>query len=82
MATITELHIPDEFYERLVDQARLNRRAVEDELVAAALIAIPEKPTVMSVEQKLRVADELRARTPDIYVTEAFIRAARDGGRA
>jgi hypothetical protein len=83
MATISLANFPDELYERLARRAEANQRRVDDELVEAAQKHLEQNsPRTLSVEEKLRLADSVRMQTPNAWITEGVIRAARDEGRA
>ena len=82
MAVISLPNFPDELYERLVRRAADNHRQVDDEIVEAARRLLDEAAGPLSVEEKLRLADAVRAQTKGAWITDDEIRQARDEGRA
>lgn len=78
MATITLKNIPDDLYERLKAQARLQRRSINGEMIRCLEILL--RPRRMSVEERLERLRALRPRLdPDVVTQEEIRRAIADG---
>jgi plasmid stability protein len=82
MATLNVPNFPDELYVRLQRRAAANHRAVADEVVEAAEKLLKQPRSTLNIEEKLRLADAVRSRTPGTGLTDEMIRRARDEGRS
>jgi plasmid stability protein len=79
MATMTIKNVPDELYQQLKQSAERHRRSINSEVIVCLERALGSErvdPDVL-----LMRARSLRARTPDLFVTDAELRTARDEGR-
>ena len=83
MRQLENMNLPDELYARVEETARKYHRSVAEqaaELVAIGL-SVDKVDQSLSVAEKLRLADEVRGETKGTWITEEFIRQARDEGR-
>ncbi len=83
MRQLENMNLPDELYARVEETARKYHRSVAEqaaELVAIGL-SVDKVHQSLSVAEKLRLADEVRGETKGAWITEEFIRQARDEGR-
>lgn len=83
MRQLENMNLPDELYARVEETARKYHRSVAEqaaELVAIGL-SVDKVHQSLSVAEKLRLADEVRGETKGTWITEEFIRQARDEGR-
>ncbi len=79
MATMTLKNVPDELYQQLKQSAERHRRSINSEAIVCLERALGSErvdPDVL-----LMRARSLRARTPNLFVTDAELRTARDEGR-
>lgn len=82
MATLTIRNFPDDLYAQLERRAQLNHRRLDDELEEAARVMVGDASTSLTSSEKLAMADCARQATPDAWITEEFIRQAREEGRS
>jgi plasmid stability protein len=83
MASLLINDVPDGVMKELEERARQLHRPVEEEAKAAlvrAVLANPSKPR-LSVDEMLARAKAIRDQSPNAWITDEFIRAARDEGR-
>jgi plasmid stability protein len=79
MATLTIKNIPEKLRRRLKESATRHRRSINREAITClekALMAERVDP-----QEFLERARTLRERSPRIFLTEEFLRAAKDEGR-
>jgi len=81
---LENISLPDELYALVEETARERQRSVAEqaaEFVAIGLAA--NKGTIaISKAEKLSLADRVRGQTQGTWLTDEFIRRARDEGRA
>jgi antitoxin FitA len=79
MATLTIKSIPDTLYARLKAKASENRRSLNSEVI----VCLEESVTALKNdhEQTLERIRHLRNSMKGIYLTEDFLRRAKDEGR-
>lgn len=84
MRQLENISLPDELYALVEETARERQRSVAEqaaEFVAMGLAA--NKGTIaISKAEKLSLADRVRGQTQGTWLTDEFIRRARDEGRA
>lgn len=84
MRQLENISLPDELYALVEETARERQRSVAEqaaEFVAIGLAA--NKGTIaISKAEKLSLADRVRGQTQGTWLTDEFIRRARDEGRA
>jgi len=78
MTTLT-LNVPDELFERVKRSAEHHRRSVTEEVIARLEQALGYRPSSADLLEQVRA---VRARMPDVHVTDDDLRAARDEGRS
>jgi len=79
MATLTIKNIPEKLHKRLRESAAQHRRSINNEAISClekVLVTTREDPREFLAE--VRAA---RARIPRAYLTEEFLRAAKNEGR-
>jgi plasmid stability protein len=79
MATLTIKNVPEKLYKRLKDSAAVHRRSINNEAIACLEKVL--KSTRVDPEEFLARVDTLRKRMPRMYLTEEFLRAAKNEGR-
>lgn len=79
MATMTLKNVPDELYEQLKQSAERHRRSLNSEAIVCLERALGSER--VDPDALLTRARRLRARTPNLFVTDTELRAARDEGR-
>ncbi len=77
-------NLPDDVYEKLERAAKAHSRNIEQEAVARLTQSLSPSGTrrARDAAALLREARELRNATPSAWVTEEFLRSAREDGRA
>ena len=83
MRQLENMNLSDELYARVEETARKYHRSVAEqaaELVAIGL-SVDKLHLSLTVADKLRLTDEVRGETKGAWLTEDFIRRARDEGR-
>jgi antitoxin FitA len=75
--TLTLKNIPDAIYERLKASAAANHRSLNGEAIVCLEKAL--RPNKVSVEERLRRADELRARVRGEITPEQIDAYKREG---
>jgi hypothetical protein len=79
MVTVTLKNIPEELYERIKLQAKVNRRSINSEIISVLEHAIPTR-TPIDVQKVLERARKLRELTADYTATaEEIDRWKREG---
>jgi hypothetical protein len=81
MATVTLKKVPDELVRMLKDEARLNRRSLNQEALArleSTLVPPPRRSGVEAVEALKRLHKRLGGLPP---LTDAFLKHAKNDGR-
>jgi len=79
MATLTIKNIPEKLHKRLKESAVQHRRSINSEAISClekVLVATRVDP-----KEFLAEVDALRKRMPHAYLTEEFLRAAKNEGR-
>jgi plasmid stability protein len=76
---MTLKNVPDELYQRLKDSADRHRRSLNSEAIVCLERALQSER--VDPQTLLSRARALRDRTPELFVTDAELRAARDEGR-
>ena len=79
MATLTIKNIPDELYERLKRSAAQNRRSINSEVIVCLEKALGSRP--IDPEAFLADVRAFRKSIPEAFVTDEFLRAAKNEGR-
>jgi plasmid stability protein len=79
MATLTIKNVPEELHKRLKENAVRNRRSINSEAITCLEAVLQGKR--MDPREFLAHVDARRKRTPGMYITEEFLRAAKDAGR-
>ena len=79
MATMTLKNVPDELYEQLKQSAERHRRSLNSEAIVCLERALGSER--VDPDALLSRARRLRSRTPNLFVTDAELRAARNEGR-
>jgi len=79
MATMTLKNVPDDLYEQLRRSAERHRRSLNSEAIVCLERALQSER--VNPDALLLRARRQRARTPDVFVTDPELRAARDEGR-
>lgn len=80
MATLTIRNIPEKLYQRLKESATQHRRSIGSEAISClgkVLMATRVDP-----KEFLAEVDAMRKRMPHLNLTEEFLRAAKNEGRA
>lgn len=80
MATMTLKNVPDDLYEQLRQSAERHRRSLNSEAIVCLERALRSER--VDPDALLLRARRQRARTPDVFVTDSELRAARDEGRS
>ena len=79
MATLTIKNVPEKLHQRLKESAALHRRSINNETISClekVLVATRVDP-----KEFLAEVDAMRKRMPHAYLTEKFLRAAKNEGR-
>ena len=79
MATLTIKNVPEKLHQRLKESAAQHRRSINSEAISClekVLVSTRVDPQVFLAEVRA-----LRKRMPRMYVTEEFLRAAKNEGR-
>ena len=79
MPSITLKNIPDDLYEKLKDAARINHRSLNSEIIYCVERTLNTHK--INVEEHLRVARQLRAKTTNHLLTDRQLDEAIDRGR-
>lgn len=79
MATMTLKNVPDGLYRQLKQSAERHRRSINSEAIVCLERALQSER--VDPDALLTRARRVRACIPDLFVTEAELRAARDEGR-
>jgi len=82
MVTLTHVQLSDDVYHKLAERADQNHRPVEEELAALVSREFSGRVNPMTKEEKLAMADRVRAQTPGTALSVEFVTAARNEGRA
>ena len=79
MATLTLKNVPEKLHKRLKESAAQHRRSINSE----AITCLERVLTSQRVDPKefLAEVDAMRERMPKAYITEEFLRAAKNEGR-
>jgi len=81
MATLTIRNLPDEVHSALKERAKLNRRSLNQEVIAELEGGSPVEGSQVRMERVMRETDEIRSRAK-AFLTSEEIDAARKEGRA
>ena len=84
MRQLENINLPDELYDLVEKAARQRQCSVADqaaEFVAKGLAA-DKVPILLTAAENMQLADEVRGQTKGTWLTEDFIRRARNEGRA
>lgn len=79
MATLTIKNVPEKLHQRLKESAVQHRRSINNEAISClekVLVATRVDPQEFLAEVRA-----MRDRMPRMYVTEEFLRAAKNEGR-
>jgi plasmid stability protein len=79
MATLTIKNIPEKLCKRLKQSATQHRRSINSEAISCLEKVLTS--TRMDPREFLSEVDALRKRMPRAYITEEFLRAAKNEGR-
>lgn len=80
MVTITVKNIPEELYERIKSQAKVNRRSINSEIISIFEHAIPTR-TPLEVKDVLERARKVRELTADYTITAEELDRWKKEGR-
>ena len=79
MATLTIKNVPEKLHQRLKESALQHRRSVNSEAITCLeKVLVPSRVDPQEFIAEVRA---LRQRMPHMYVTEEFLRAAKNEGR-
>jgi plasmid stability protein len=79
MPTVTLKNIPDSLYEKLKEAARVNHRSLNSEILYCVERTLNTHK--INVEEHLRIARQLRAKTAKLPLTDEQIDRAKNRGR-
>lgn len=79
MATLTIKNVPERLHRRLKESAAQHRRSINSEAIACLEEVLTS--TRVDPQKFLSEVDALRKRMPHVYITEEFLRAAKNEGR-
>jgi plasmid stability protein len=79
MATLTIKNVPDDLHKRLKESAAQHRRSINSEAITCLENALVGKR--LDPREFLARVDARRKRMPRAYLTEEFLRAAKNEGR-
>ncbi|HTS71519.1 MAG TPA: Arc family DNA-binding protein [Terriglobia bacterium] len=79
MATLTIKNVPEELHQRLKERAAEHRRSLNSEAISCLETVLVRKR--VDPQEFLARVDALRKRMPRMYLTEEFLRAAKNAGR-
>lgn len=79
MVTITIKNIPEEIYERVKNQARINHRSINGEILSILEQAISIPP--INVEETLKRAKKIRELTAHYVITNEELTKWKNEGR-
>jgi len=78
MATLTIKNLPDEIYAALTRTANRNRRSINSEAIVQLEHSLNEQK---SAEETIERARKLRAKYPNLWLTEDDLNFAKNEGR-
>lgn len=79
MATLTIKNVPEKLRRRLKESAAQHRRSINREAITCLENALMVER--VDPQEFLKKARALRERSPQIFLTEEFLRTAKNGGR-
>jgi antitoxin FitA len=79
MATLTIKNVPEKLHKRLKESAAQNRRSLNSEAITCLETVLVGKR--VNPREFLARVDSLRKRMPRMYLSEEFLRAAKNEGR-
>jgi antitoxin FitA len=79
MATLTLKRFPDDLYQKLKERAAMHRRSLNQEAIHCLKQGAQDRH--LNSQEWLEEARALRRQTPDLFLTEDALRAAKDSGR-
>jgi len=79
MATLTIKNLPERLRKRLKECAAQHRRSINSEAISCLEKVLTS--TRVDPREFLSEVDALRKRMPRMYITEEFLRAAKNEGR-
>lgn len=79
MATLTIKNIPDELYKSIGELAKRNRRSLNSQAIVQLEQSV--KQPRIDVEETIGKARELRARYPNLRLTEEDLERGKNKGR-
>ena len=79
MPTITLKNIPDPLYEKLKESARIHHRSLNSEIIYCVERTLSTHK--IDVDEHLRIARQLRAKTAKVTLTDRQLDEAIDRGR-
>jgi plasmid stability protein len=79
MATLTLKQVPDDLYQKLKERAATHRRSLNNEAIHCLEQMVQDRR--LNSQEWLEEARALRRQTPDLFLTEEALRAAKDSGR-
>ena len=79
MATLTIKNVPQKLHKRLKESAALHRRSLNSEAISCLETVLVGKR--VDPQEFLARVDALRKRMPRMYLTDEFLRAAKNEGR-
>ena len=84
MRQLENISLPDEVYALVEETARERQRSVAEQAVefVAIGLAVNKGTMALSNAEKLSLADRVRGQTQGTWLTDEFVRRARDEGRA
>lgn len=79
MATLTIKNVPEKLHKRLKESAAFNRRSLSNEAICCLeSVLLPQAVEPRAFMARVRA---LRKRMPRMYLTDEFLRAAKNWGR-
>lgn len=79
MATLTIKNLPDELYALLTNKAKINRRSINSEVIVQLEHSLTEQQT--NADEAIGRARKLRARYPNVWLTDEDLNFAKNEGR-
>ena len=79
MATLTIKNVPEELHKRLKENAARYRRSINSEAITCLETVLEGKR--MDPREFMARVDARRKRMPEMYITDEFLRVAKDEGR-
>lgn len=81
MATLTLKQVPDDLYKKLKERAAAHQRSLNEEVIYCLEQTVQVQDLRPHSRDWLEEARALRRQTPELFLTEEALRAAKDSGR-